>query len=70
MQLICLSTVLKYKFKVFVFYLSVSISCNFLLLLDLISEVSIVLFTPQYVKSFKRAQPETSTAENFNAAGI
>ncbi len=46
---IYLSTVLKYSFEVLVLYLSVSIFCYFILLLNQTSEANIVLFTPLHL---------------------
>lgn len=42
-QYICSSTVLKYQCKVLVFYLSISLSCNLLLLLHYVWEGNMVL---------------------------
>ncbi len=43
------STALKYNFEVFVLYLSISLFCYFILLLNYISEANIVLFTPLHL---------------------
>ncbi len=40
------SSPVKYKFKVFVLYLSISILCSFILLLYYISDANIASFTP------------------------